>query len=66
MKTPTGSRTMAWSLFVTTVLLTGFAIYKDMEGLASTVFITGVPSAVALYMNKQWTEVKALIATNKN
>lgn len=59
MKAPTGSRTMAWTILGTTILLTGFAIAKSMEGIASTIFVTGIPSAIGLYINKQWTELKS-------
>ena len=63
MKNQTGSKIMAWCLFATSAFLTFYAVHKDMEGLAQTIFITGIPSAVALYVNKQWTEYKTIKAT---
>ena len=58
MKAPKGSRALAWTIIVSTILLVGCAIIKEMEGLASTMFITGFPTGAGMYANKQWTEYK--------
>lgn len=41
-----------------TTLLTSFAISKELEGVATAVWSTGIPSAVGLYINKQFQDRK--------
>lgn len=62
----TSSRRYAMWTTVATFLLTAYCAYKGMEGLGSTVFITGTGGAFALYANKQHQERKIIEATNKN
>lgn len=48
------SKKMSWVLLVITTLLTTYAIYNKLEGIAVAIWSTGVPSAVGLYINKQY------------
>lgn len=45
---------MAWVLLVITTLLTTYAIYNKLEGIGVAIWSTGIPSAVGLYINKQY------------
>ena len=59
------SKIMAWAIFVSTVLLTGFSIFMNLEGTASTIFVTGIPSAVGLYLGKNYNDRKWAEAVSK-
>jgi len=59
------SKKYAISIGIATVLLTGFAIFKDMEGVASAIFSTGIGASVALYANKQY-QLRKEKELNKN
>ena len=48
------SKKMAWFLVIITTLLTVYSIYKSMEGIGVAIWSTGIPSAVGLYINKQY------------
>ena len=48
------SKKMAWVLVVISTLLTVYSIYKSMEGIGVAIWSTGIPSAVGLYINKQY------------
>lgn len=43
------SKKMAWYIVIITPLLVIFAILKDMEGLASAIFSTGITAGAGLY-----------------
>ena len=60
------SKIMAWAIFVSTVLLTGFSISQSLEGPASTIFVTGIPSAVGLYLGKNYNDRKWSEFSNKS
>lgn len=66
MKSITGSKLMAWVLVISAVSLAGLSIFKDMEGLATTLVVTNIPAAVGLYINKQWTDYKVTKVTQPN
>lgn len=48
------SKKMAWVLVVITTILTSYAIYNKLEGIGVAIWTTGIPSAVGLYINKQY------------
>ena len=48
------SKKMAWVLVIITTLLTTYSIYNKLEGIAVAIWTTGIPSAVGLYINKQY------------
>lgn len=48
------SKVFSIIMYVTTVLITVYAIYKGLEGVASAVFSTGVTASTGLYVNKQY------------
>ena len=48
------SKKMAWVLVVISTLLTVFAIANKLEGIGVAIWTTGIPSAVGLYINKQY------------
>lgn len=48
------SKKMAWFLVIITTLLTAFAIANKLEGIGVAIWTTGIPSAVGLYINKQY------------
>ena len=48
------SKKMAWVLVVISTLLTTYAIYNKLEGIGVAIWSTGIPSAVGLYINKQY------------
>lgn len=52
------SKKIAKVILGATILLVGFSIYMKLEGAATGIWATGVPSAVALYMNKQYQDRK--------
>lgn len=48
------SKKMAWFLVIITTLLTTYSIYNKLEGIGVAIWSTGIPSAVGLYINKQY------------
>lgn len=48
------SKKMAWFLVIITTLLTAYSIYNKLEGIGVAIWSTGIPSAVGLYINKQY------------
>ena len=48
------SKKMAWVLVVISALLTTYAIANKLEGVGVAIWSTGIPSAVGLYINKQY------------
>ena len=52
-------------IYATTVLITGYAIYKGLDGVASAVFSTGVTASTGLYVNKQYQLRKEKELNNK-
>lgn len=63
MKKTSGSKKLAKWLVGIATALTGFAIYQGLEGVAISIWTTGIPAAIGLYANKQyqdrkWAEIK--------
>jgi len=52
------SKKLAYLLVGVTSILTSFAIYKSLEGIGTAIWSTGIPSAIALYANKQFQDRK--------
>jgi hypothetical protein len=52
------SKLYAWYIGIITTLLTAFAIYNKLEGVASAIFTSGFGFSVGLYANKQYQERK--------
>lgn len=48
------SKKLAWVIVGITTILTAYAIYNKLEGVAVAIFSTGIPAAVGLYINKQY------------
>lgn len=48
------SKVFSIIIYITTVLITIYAIFKGLEGVASAVFSTGVTASTGLYINKQY------------
>lgn len=61
----TTSRKLAIGTVLATFLLTAYCASQGMEGLGSTVFVTGIGAAFGLYSGKQYQERKIVEATNK-
>lgn len=59
------SKVMAWSILSITTILTAYSISKELEGVATAIWSTGVPSAVGLYINKQFQDRKWAEINNK-
>lgn len=60
------SKKLAWTLVFITTLLTGYAIYQKLEGVAVAIWSSGIPSAVGLYINKQYQLRKEYELEKKN
>ena len=58
MKRRNQSKHIAKILLGATIALTGFSIYMKLESIGAAIWATGIPSAVALYMNKQYQDRK--------
>jgi hypothetical protein len=54
------SKKFAWTLLAITSILTALAIVYELEGVAVGVWASGIPSAAALYSNKQYQDRKKL------
>lgn len=61
----TTSRKLAIGTVLATFILTAYCALQEMEGLGSTVFVTGIGSAFGLYSGKQYQERKIVEASNK-
>lgn len=58
MKRRNRSKLLTWVIVGITTLLSGYAIYSKLEGAAVAFWSTGIPSAIALYANKQYQDRK--------
>lgn len=58
MKRKNQSKKIAKILLGATIALTFYSIFKGTETLGASIWATGIPSAVALYMNKQYQDRK--------
>ena len=61
-----GSKKFAWTVLFLATMLSGTALYLKQEGAAMAFWSTGVPSAVALYANKQHQDRKKLEIEKSN
>ena len=52
------SKKFAIGIAVVTTLLTAYAINQGLEGIGTAIWSTGIPSAVGLYINKQFQDRK--------
>ena len=60
------SKIMSWALIVLAFFLTCVAIVSKMETAAIAFWSATVPSAVALYANKQYQDRKIIEAEHEN
>lgn len=60
------SKIMAWVILLMTGTLTALSIVKGMEGPASAIFLAGVPSAITLYLGKNYNDRKWSEFSNKS
>lgn len=59
------SKIMAWSILAVATILTAYSISKELEGVATAIWSTGIPSAVGLYASKQFQDRKWAEITTK-
>ena len=60
------SKLLSFIILGITTILTAYGIYSNLEGVATAIWSTGVPSSVGLYINKQFQDRKWGEITNKN
>jgi len=51
---------MSWILLFSGIVFTGASIATKQPEIANIIAMTWIPSAIGLYINKQWTEYKTI------